>query len=179
MRSRGVPSTPTPQESALFEAAFNRLMAHEGGYTPGVGDPGGETKWGISKRSYPLLDIRELTREDAREIYFRDFWVRGRMEEFNPALTFQVFDFAVNSGIETAIRKLQRAIGVADDGYVGPITAAALKEKSVADAIMLFAAERLDFWTRLTTWPRFGRTWARRIAQNLRYGAEDTVEGLQ
>ena len=56
-----------------FDKAFDRLMGHEGGYTPGKGDPGGETKWGISKRSYPHLDIQSLTRDDAKVIYRRDF----------------------------------------------------------------------------------------------------------
>jgi lysozyme family protein len=159
---------------SAFEKSFERLMGHEGGYTPGVGDPGGETNWGISKRSYPHLNIKKLTRAAAKEIYRRDFWQRARMDEFDLALAFQVFDFAVNSGIETAVRKLQAAAGVADDGHVGPITVAAIKAKSVADMVMLFAAERLDFWTSLSTWSRFGRTWARRAAQNLRFAAEDT-----
>lgn len=178
MRAAGIPydqAAAAPGKPA-FDLAFDRLMGHEGGYTPGDGDPGGETKWGISKRSYPHLDIAELSREDAREIYLRDFWQRGRMDDLDPALSFQVFDFAVNSGIETAIRKLQAAAGVADDGHVGPVTIAALKAKGASDMVMLFAAERLDFWTRLSTWARFGKGWARRVAQNLRYGAEDTVE---
>ncbi len=139
-----------------FYQAFDRLINNEGGYTPGTGDPGGETNWGISKRSYPDLDIKALTREDAKAIYLRDFWQRGQMDQYDGAIAFQVFDFAVNSGIETAVRYLQRAVGVADDGHIGPITVAAIKALSVPHVLALFIAERLDFWRKLSTWPRFG-----------------------
>lgn len=155
-----------------FDTAFDRLISHEGGYVNDLADPGGETNWGISKRSYPNLDIAKLTREDARAIYRRDFWdVLG--DDAHPAIKFQVFDFAVNSGIGTAIRKLQVAVGVADDGHWGPVSAAALSKMDVNDVLMRFIAERLDFWRKLSTWPRFGAGWAGRAAQDLRYAAED------
>lgn len=156
-----------------FDAAFDRLISNEGGYVNDPRDPGGETNWGISRRSYPGEDIKKLTREQAKSIYQRDFWIRGRMDEYDPALAFQVFDAAVNHGIETAVRMLQRAAGVADDGHAGPMTVAAVKARSVTDMIMLFTAERLDFWRKLSTWPTFGKGWAGRAAQNLRYSAQD------
>ena len=136
-----------------FDQAFDRLIGNEGGYTPGEGDPGGETNWGISKRSYPDVDIANLTREGAKAIYLRDFWQRGQMDQYDPAIAFQVFDMAVNSGIETAVRILQRAAGVAEDGHIGPITVAAIKAKSVTDMLMLFIAYRIKYWTRLSNWP--------------------------
>jgi lysozyme family protein len=163
-----------PQVTDQFDVCFDRLMGIEGAYSDGEGDPGGETNWGLSKRSYPDLDIKGLTREQARAIYRRDFWEAGRMAQFDAALVWQVFDFAVNGGIQTAFRKLQRAVGVADDGWIGKVTTAALKAMPVADVIMRFAAERLDFLTRLENWPQAGKGWARRIAKDLRYGAEDT-----
>lgn len=157
-----------------FDLAFDRLIGNEGGYSNDQRDPGGETNWGISKRSYPDVDVKNLTRAAAKAIYARDFWKRGRMDDYDGAIAFQVFDFAVNSGIDTALRKLQRAAGVADDGHIGPVTVAAIKAKSVSDIVMLFTAERLEFWTQLSTWPTFGKGWARRAARDLRYGAEDT-----
>lgn len=160
--------------SAGFDLAFNRLMGNEGGYSNNPSDPGGETNWGISKRSYPDVDIAALTRDQAAAIYLRDFWQRGDMDEYDQALAFQVFDFAVNSGLDTALRKLQAAAGVAEDGHIGPITIAAIKSKSVSDMIMLFVAERLDFWRKLSTWPTFGKGWAGRAATDLRYGAADS-----
>lgn len=149
-------------------------MLNEGGYTTGVGDPGGETKWGISKRSYPWLDVSTLTLEQAKGIYEKDFWERLDASSLPDGVAFQLFDFAVNSGIETAVRALQRAIGVADDGHWGPISKAKAASLSESDIIMRLAAERLNFLTRLKNWDVAGRGWARRVAQDLRYGAEDS-----
>ena len=156
-----------------FRTAFDRLISNEGGYVNNPKDPGGETKFGISKRAYPNVDIANLTREQARDIYFADFWDRGQMDQYDGAIAFQVFDAAVNHGIETAIRLMQRAAGVADDGHIGPVTVAAVKAKSVTDMLMLFIAERIDFWRKLSTWPTFGNGWAGRAATDLRFAAAD------
>lgn len=157
-----------------FADAFERLMLHEGGYVNDPNDPGGETRWGISKRSYPHLDIRSLTREQAAVIYRRDFWDRVHADKLPDGVAFQMFDFAVNSGIETAVRALQRALDVSDDGHWGPISQAAVDSTSEPDLILALNAERLDFMTRLKNWPHHGKGWARRIAQNLRYGTLDS-----
>lgn len=156
-----------------FDAVFDRLMGHEGGYVNDPDDPGGETQWGISRRSYPNLNIAALTREDARAIYRRDFWDRIHGDEMPDGVAFQVFDFAVNSGIETAVRYLQRAVGAADDGQWGPVSRAAVAALSESDVILRLLAERLDFMTRLKNWPAHGKGWARRIAANMRFGAID------
>lgn len=157
-----------------FQVAFDRLIGHEGGYVQDPNDPGGETQWGISKRSYPFVNIRELTREDARAIYRRDFWARIHADDLADGVAFQVFDFAVNSGIETAVRSLQRAVGVADDGHWGPVSQAAAQAMSESDVILRLNGVRLDYMTRLANWPHHGKGWARRIARNLHYGAEDS-----
>ena len=157
-----------------FDIYIERILGHEGGYVNNPNDPGGETKWGISKRSYPTLVIKSLSREDAIEIYRRDFWNRVEGESLPPALAYQALDAAINSGIGNAVRFLQRALGVADDGIVGPLTKARLRSVSEWDITALFIAERLEFMTKLNSWPSFGKGWARRIAQNIRYAAEDT-----
>lgn len=157
-----------------FNEVFDRVLGHEGGYVNDPQDPGGETKWGISKRSYPHLNIKTLTREQARDIYKKDFWDRLQADKFADGVAFQLFDFAVNSGIETAVRYLQRAVGVADDGHWGPISQRAADNTSEPLLIMKLNAERLDFMTRLKNWPVHGRGWARRIATNLRFGAQDS-----
>ena len=156
-----------------FDEIFDRLIGHEGGYVNDPNDPGGETNWGISKRSYPNVDIKNLTRDQAKEIYRRDFWNRINGEKLYDGVAFQVVDFAVNSGIDTAVRGLQRAVGAADDGHWGPASQAAADKMSEADQIMRLNAERLEFMTRLTNWKFYGAGWARRIAGNLRYGAID------
>ena len=156
-----------------FAQAFARVIGHEGGYVHNPADPGGETNWGISKRAYPDVDINALTIDGAKAIYLEDYWMKGRMDDYHPAIAFQVFDTAVNSGIETAVRILQRALGVKDDGQVGHQTLSALQAQKPNAVLLRFAAERLEFLINLSTWPTFGRGWARRTAQNLRYGAED------
>jgi lysozyme family protein len=158
----------------IFDQAFDRLFGNEGGYTDGQGDPGGETNWGISKRSYPYLDIKGLTRDQAKNIYRVDFWSRIHAEELPGSVAFQAFDFAVNSGIETAIRYLQRAVKVADDGHWGPVTRMAVMQTSESDIILRYNGLRLQFMTTLSNWPMAGRGWARRIASNLLFGAIDT-----
>ena len=154
-----------------FDTAFTRLLGHEGRYVNNPADPGGETNWGISKRSYPTLDIKSLTRDEAKTIYRRDFW--EPLGRAHPALKFQVFDFAVNSGIQTAIRKLQQAIGAADDGHWGPVSEAKLAVTDTNDVLLRFIAARLRFWTKCSAWPTMGAGWVNRGADQLDYAAQD------
>lgn len=154
-----------------FDEAFDRTVGFEGGYTDGKGDPGGETKWGISKHEYPNVNIKTLSREGAKAIYLKDFWTP--LIRLPGAVMYQLFDFAVNSGIGTAIRSLQRAVGVADDGRWGPVSRGAALRMVETDIVMRLNAERLDFITRLNNWPTAGKGWVRRVAQNLRYASED------
>lgn len=159
--------------SAKFLTAINRVLSHEGGYSNNPADPGGETKWGISKRSYPKVRIAELKRNQAIAIYYRDFWLKAGCEGLSAGAGYQLLDSAVNSGIAQSVRFMQRALGVADDGVAGPVTREALQKISTTDFILLFNAERLEFMSKLKGWESFSRGWARRIAQNLRYGAQD------
>lgn len=159
-----------------FESVIGRVLTNEGGYVNNPDDPGGETNWGISKRSYPNVDIKGLEREDAVKIYRRDFWDLCHCDAMPAVLAFQALDFAVNSGIETAIRKLQAAAGVADDGHWGPITRAAVAGANPAALTFRFLAERGEFWRKLSTWPKFGKGWMGRMVDDLRYAAQD-LEG--
>lgn len=157
-----------------FDIMIDRILTHEGGYVNHPSDPGGETNWGISKRSYPTVDIKNLTRDGAKAIYKRDFWDVIEGDKFSDGVAFQFLDSAVNSGVNQSIRFLQRALDIADDGHFGPKSKAALAVASESDVVMLFLSERLEFMTKLSIWDKFGRGWARRIAQNLRYGAQDS-----
>lgn len=159
-----------------FDQAFDRLIGHEGGYVNNPNDPGGETKWGVSKRSYPNLNIKDLTRDDAKKIYKNDFWDRLIADRLPSSVVFQLFDFAINSGIDTAVRYLQRTVGVADDGHWGPMSQGAAETMNENDMLMVLNAERLEFMTKLKNWPDASRGWSRRIAQNLRYAAIDNKD---
>ncbi len=150
-----------------FDAAFDKLISHEGGYVNDPRDPGGETRFGISKRAYPDTDIANLTLEQAKAIYKRDYWDRALCDQLPPGVAFQVFDTAVNSGIGQSIRFLQRAVGVADDGKVGPLTIRAVKALDPEAVASRFNGQRLDFMTRLSTFDVFGKGWVRRVAKNL------------
>lgn len=150
-----------------FNTAFERLIGHEGGLVDHPNDPGGLTKYGISQRSYPTEDIRGLTLERAKVIYRRDYWDRLRLDELTPSVRFALFDAAVNSGPGQAVRFLQRAVGVADDGHIGPVTMAEIARRSPDQLNARINAVRLQFMTDLSTWPSFGKGWARRIAANI------------
>ena len=151
-----------------FDQCFEKLIGYEGGYTLDPKDPGGETSWGISKRAYPAVDIKNLTRDGAKDIYKRDYWDRAQCDKLPPTLAFLLFDAAVNSGIGQAIRFLQRAVGVADDGVLGPLTLAATQRLDNESLCARFLGQRLDFMTRLSTWDYFGKGWARRVADQLK-----------
>lgn len=158
----------------LFQTAIERVLGHEGGYTEGKGDPGGETNWGISKRSYPKLNIKTLTRQEAIAIYERDFWKKARCDLLPDSVAYQAMDFAVNSGIVPATMALQRAAGAVPDGVIGPVTLARIKAISAHDLVVRFIAERIEWMTDAKNWPVAGRGWMKRMALNLRYSAEDT-----
>ena len=159
-----------------FDLFINRVLGTEGGYVNNPADPGGETNWGISKRAYPDVDIANLTREAAIEIYRRDFWDAVHADEMPDAIAFQALDFAVNSGIQTAVRKLQAALGVADDGHWGPVTLAALRAANVAVLALLLLAGRLEYMTSLSNWPNAGKGWARRISTDMRFATQDLIK---
>lgn len=157
----------------IFDTMIDRVLGHEGGYVNNPRDPGGETKFGIAKRSYSNVDIKNLTRDQAVEIYRADFWARVKGDQLPPAFVFQALDAAVNHGIGNAVRWMQRAAGVADDGMIGPVTIAAVGRAEVADLVLNFNAERLAFYAKLSTFDTFGRGWVNRVAGNLRYAAQD------
>lgn len=151
-----------------------RTLDHEGGYSNDPIDPGGETKYGISKRQYPNLSIKDLTIEEAADIYIKDYLEPLNWGLYHQGVGYQLFDVAVHSGIKQAIQLLQKAISVKPDGVIGPVTIRRLDALSESDVIMLLLAARIDFLTDLPTWSRFGKGWMKRMAGNLRYGAEDS-----
>ena len=172
--------------SLAFETAFDRVIGSEGGFQAKASDRGnwtsgvvgqGElkgTNFGLSAMTYPLLDIKNLTVEQAKGIYYQDWWVKLGMDLFKPALGYQMFDAAINHGIQNATKMLQRAANSKDDGALGPLSLTAINNTPLDDLLMGFLAERLNFMTNISTWGDYGRGWAKRIAANLKLAAEDT-----
>lgn len=160
-----------------FDIAFDRLIGHEGEFTDNPNDRGNwtkgrigagklnGTKFGISAMSYPNLDIKNLTIQQAREIYRRDFW--GRSDELPDAVRFDFFDSAVNSGYVQAVKWLQKALGVVEDGIIGPKTMLAARIIDPQKLAKRFNGIRLMSMTDMGAWSSFGKGWARRIAMNL------------
>ncbi len=124
-----------------FETAWPVLLGHEGGFQNDRNDPGNwtggsvgagdlkGTKYGISAAQYPDLDIAELTEDDARAIYYRDWWQKFGFDQLPPVVAAKVFDVAVDIGDKAAVQALQRAIRATgtflfDDGALGTITIA-------------------------------------------------------
>jgi lysozyme family protein len=150
-----------------FDEAFEIVIGHEGGYVDHPNDPGGATKYGISRRSYPGEDIAGMTLERAKAIYLRDFWGPAGCDAVPDALKFDLFDYAVNSGPKTAAKALQRIVGAHPDGIIGPRTLLAISSRNPQALAARLLGARLQMMTDLPTWPSFGRGWARRIADNL------------
>lgn len=161
--------------SQNFDRAFTDLLGHEGGYTNNPADPGGETNWGITvavaRENGYVGAMKDMDQSVAKVIYAKKYW-QPEFDSLPYPVAFQIFDAAVNSGVGQAIRWLQRAIGVADDGHLGPVTLAATKSSDPYKLVMLFNAERLAFMTNLSTWSSFGKGWARRVAINLKKGTQ-------
>ena len=167
------------------EEWLERIFAHEKGYSSIRTDPGNwtggrvgrgkllGTKYGIAANSYPTLDIKNLSIDEAAEIYKQDYLKPIRADKLSSATAFQLFDFAINSGVSRAIKTLQKSIGVTVDGAFGPKTLRRVKNFNDVDLAITLLAERLDFMTRLRSWSDFGKGWSRRIAKNMSYVAID------
>lgn len=129
-----------------FNAAMAIVLDHEGGFVDDPDDAGGATKYGISQRQYPDLDIAGLTVEKAKAIYFSDFWIRYRINQLPGVLTpCKVMDTAVLAGPVTAIKLLQRVLAALappceEDGVIGPQTVNACRAADVTRILEAYRA---------------------------------------
>lgn len=154
-----------------FETALAHVLHWEGGFSDHPSDPGGATNFGITQatlaawRSAPVSreDVRALTRDEAGAIYRARYWDACRCGDLPPGVGTMVFDAAVNHGPRQAALLLQRALGVADDGAIGPKTLAAAARQDAGQTVCEIAARRMVFYARLNTFPSFGLGWARRL----------------
>lgn len=155
-----------------FDDAIVRLLGIEGDYSDHPADPGGKTRYGITeavaRQNGYHGDMRQLPIDLVRQIYRQSYWDRVRADELPDVIRYAMFDGAVNSGPGQAVKWLQDALGVTIDGLIGPQTIGAAygyPDKERLRAAML--GKRLYFMTGLSTWPSFGKGWARRIAELL------------
>jgi lysozyme family protein len=123
---------------ARFDLAIPITLAFEGGYVNSPSDPGGETNFGISKRSYPNVDIRNLTKEGACLIYKHDFWKYDGIG--SQMVANKLFDAGVNEGVERAVRMMQQLVGVVADGKYGSLTEGGINGSDQYDLLFRYRA---------------------------------------
>lgn len=152
-----------------FSACLRFTLKFEGGFCNDPRDPGGPTNLGVTQATLSaflghacsIADVRALTPNAVAPLYRQRFWDPVNGDALPAGVDLAVFDFGVNSGPIRAVIGLQRALGVADDGCVGPITIAAAKKLASSDAgaallVERICAGRLAFLTHLTVFKTFG-----------------------
>lgn len=160
----------------IFNQSVRKVLEHEGGYVNDPDDPGGATNFGISDRAdgvldglidldrdgVPDVDPKQLTVAQAVEYYRRWYWIPARCLSVPVAIMGLHLDTAVNMGVRTAIRILQRACNVKDDGVFGPVTADAARHCTPA----AYVRERLAQYDRIIaakpSLAKFRKGWERR-----------------
>lgn len=164
----------------LFDKVYALLSRLEGGYSNDPDDPGGETKYGLSRRAYPDLDFDTLTPEKAREIFYRDYWCHPRLGcdrlVFNGGrhLTVMVFDAAVHHGQHRAAMMLQYALkelgsNIKADGWIGPKTLSEVQRLETSRIMGMLIVRRLELLVRLgDAHPKYDDGWILRITRLIR-----------
>ena len=154
-----------------FEEIIEQVLEHEGGYVNDPHDAGGETNFGIAKRWYPNVDIKNLTKEQAKKIYHQDYWRPAKCDEVPPKLRHIYFDMCVNFGRRGAVKVLQQAANsitrnkIDVDGGIGPATLNAIKNLSV-DRVRAYRVLRFaDIVNRKPEQERFWFGWFRRALE--------------
>lgn len=161
-----------------FERAFCETLSFEGEYSNNPEDPGGETKFGISKRSYPDIDIAALSFEQAKKIYREDYWDALNLNEIqNYGIASEIFDTAVNMGRRNSVKIAQRALNflgedLIEDGIIGPRTIFMLQKWYLKDERALFICLNGFQFMRYSKVTKnneklmvFSRGWTKRIQQ--------------
>jgi lysozyme family protein len=157
--------------TSTFGRALPLVLRHEGGYVDHPKDPGGATNLGVTTgtlstwlgRKATKAEVKALKPASVAPIYERNYWKAARCDDLPAGVDYAVFDFAVNSGVARSVMALQRAVGVADDGEIGPITLRAVRNTDPQVLIKRLCTDRLSFLTRLSTWKTFGKGWMARV----------------
>lgn len=152
-----------------FILACNWLLSPEieGGYVNDPDDRGGETRFGISKRAHPDLDIANLTEDQVRAIFYHDYWLEAACDQLPNPLGWALFDGVVNHKMRVAIGLMQQALGVTADGINGPVTQAAAHRSYTPGVLVDYLSRRAQLYHDITlsnhTQSKYYRGWLRRL----------------
>lgn len=160
-----------PIKSDAFSTALDIILRHEGGYVNHPSDPGGRTNMGVTQRTWEAWTgkpaneriMRGLTRADVTPLYRKNYWDAVQGDDLPGPLALCVFDFAVNAGPSRAAKLLQRVLGVAVDGKIGPNTIRASIGENVNGLVREYQNARRSFYRSLPTFKTFGKGWLRRV----------------
>ena len=162
-----------------FDTAIAFVLKYEGGYVHDPDDPGGETKYGISKRQYPDLDIAGLTEDQAKDIYRLDYWTRNLCNQLPGPVAMAVFDTAVNMGSHRAGILLQEAANnlfkggdrplLVVDGDIGPKTVTTVAKSAGVGRIPLYLVHdmmlrRIEHYVNLNR-AKYLKGWINRVVE--------------
>jgi len=157
------------EEMAQFLEIVYDTLDHEGGYVNDPTDPGGETNYGISKRAYPKIDIKALTKHEAVKIYYKDYWVKYRVGDLPSNIRHIIFDGCVNMGASRIMRILQKVVNVKGgslkvDGRIGKNTIAQTRKyKPEPDRLRAYRVKYYaDLCTRKPKLEKYYFGWYRR-----------------
>jgi lysozyme family protein len=148
-----------------FDTAVEYILDLEGGYVFDSNDPGGETKYGISKRSFPHLHIKNLSRDQAKDIYREYYWQKMQCEVLPGYLRLMVFDCAVNQGVARSARLLQASVGAEVDGQIGTKTLKKAQDGEPIDVLTSFSAKRHQSYAKNPRWKFYGAGWSKRLLE--------------
>lgn len=137
---------------ANFEKALVKVLAEEGGskYTETKGDAGGATKYGISQKAFPNLNIRELTLDKAAEIYRSEYWeaIKGDLIA-SQKVAECIFDCAVNTGVKKASILIQESVYAKVDGVIGSRTITLINASNESAILFNFTQRRINYYNQI------------------------------
>lgn len=152
---------------ANFKIAFDLVIGNEGVDSDDSADSGGLTRFGISQKAYPSLDIKSLTIEQSQDIYKRDYWDLIKGDSITDQdIANSIFDFGVNAGVGTSSKLAQKVVGVDQDGSIGNDTIYAINTFNPKVFIPEFKLAKIERYTRILdkdpTQIKFYKGWIKR-----------------
>ena len=154
-----------------WDACFEMVLKHEGGFVNHPKDPGGMTNLGVTKanwerylnRDVSEADMRALTPESVKPFYKAMYWDKIKGDQLPSGIDYAAYDLAVNSGTSRASKYLQEIAGVIADGVIGPKSLEAIQACDAKETADMICDMRMDFLKGLSTFETFGKGWSSRV----------------